>query len=317
MNRNARTFLIVAGALIVAGGVLLFGAFAFHGFSWNFIDLWSSATREERGSGDFEERTYTFDADKINTLDLSDVSRDIRIVTDATDKITVVCYENEDRYYDVQAVNGVLHVEFKSRLSINWDGAFEDYTLTVYLPQKEYKSADINNVSGSINLPSMSFEGEVTLHTTSGTINAQGVQSGGKLTASSVSGTVNLSGLHANDLRVTTTSGTIDVEASEIADGISVSTTSGDVNLNGVSANGDVTVGSTSARISFDLTGNSDNYKFSSVSGRVQGTLAGNPDDFTIDANSVSGDENVPRSKGGPRMLRVSTTSGGIDVDIK
>ncbi|MEG1548730.1 MAG: DUF4097 family beta strand repeat-containing protein [Clostridia bacterium] len=101
----------------------------------------------------------------------------------------------------------------------------------------------------------------------------------------------------------------------ELAGMIDVNTTSGDIELNGVSAQKDIRLQASSGDITFGGL-SAAGFLFKTSSGCVRGDITGDVNEFCIDADTSSGEIDVPRASNGTKRIAVSTSSGDIDIDI-
>ena len=296
MSKTVRTFLIVAVVLIVAGSLLAgFGLLngALDRRNYNYDDA------------GYEQMTYSFDGDDVQMLLVDNVSHDINIfVSTGIDQVKIECYDSNYAVYNVTlSESGKLSIIYdetdRAKRWFNFDWITEtidDLEVTVYLPYDILETVQINTVSGDVRVIGADCEGTINIGTVSGNIYMQSNKVGGELTLSTVSGTVSLEDTESkDDITVSTVSGTVNFTLVDSIGDISVATTSGDVRLTNVIGN---------------------DFKINTVSGNCEGNIIGDAKDYTIDADSLSGNINVPRSENGPKRLDIETTSGNIDIDI-
>ncbi len=296
MSKTVKTFLIIAVVLIVAGSLLAgFGLLngALDRDNYNFDDA------------GYEQMTYSFDANNVQTLLIDNVSHDINVfASNETDQVKIECYDSDYAVYHVTlSDSGKLSIIYDETeraskwFDFDWySEAIEDLEVTVYLPYDILETLKIDTVSGDVRVIGADCKGDVNIGTVSGNINMQSNKISGEITLSTVSGVVSL-------------------EDTESKDDITVSTVSGNVNFTLIDNTGDISIGTTSGDVRLiDVSGN--DFKINTVSGSCKGNIIGDVKDYTIDADSLSGNVNVPRSENGSKNLDIETTSGNIDIDI-
>lgn len=312
MNSVTKRLLIIAGALIIVGTVLGATAITMVGFNWE-----SLSTRLP-----YEEKSYTYDLKSgVTALSVSDVSSDVIFVSSNDDFIKINCFENENESYDIKlSEDGHLSVNyFKPKRWYEYIGFnfnHQKRTLTVSVPAKFTGTVGASTVSGDITMSNLGLSDALVVNTTSGEITLKDIAASGQTSMTSVSGNIELDKMNINgDLKLGTTSGDTDISSSQIAGNLSLKSISGDLNAMKTRVNGNASLKSTSGEVEFkDLTSN--NISISTISGNVSGNILGDSKDYTIKADTVSGNKNLPLSANGNKLLNVSTTSGDIDISF-
>lgn len=311
MDPVVKKILIIASAFVLVGGILMVAAITIVGFNWGALN-----TRLPD-----EEKSYTYDITGVNALSISDVSSDIIIVPSDGDQIKITCFENANETYDIKlADNGTLRVnnltskQWYRFIGINFNN--QKRCLTISVPKKLLGPVDASTVSGNINLSNLNLSDALTISTTSGEINLKDVVSNKEISVSSVSGSIKLEKTSTNsDMKLETASGDTKVTSSQVAGNLSCNSISGTINLMDTIMKGNVSLESTSGNIVFiNLIGNDIFIK--TISSDVAGKIIGDSNNYSITANTVSGDKNLPRSGNGNQLLNVSTTSGDIDIEF-
>ena len=138
MKKSTMIALIIAGALILSGGILFTGALA--EMNWNFKNL----------------STYPYE---MNTHQPQGTVKNIRVEADTADiwflpsedeKTKVVCYERSKEKHSVRVEGETLLIELRDErkwydhIGISW-GSPE---ITVYLPQGKYNALSVDSSTG-------------------------------------------------------------------------------------------------------------------------------------------------------------------------
>lgn len=312
MRGKTRVFIITAAALIVAGIVISAAA------------VGMGALDERRGGSKmaYQEKTYTYSTSALKGLDVSDVSSDIVVKGWSDSQAKIVCFENERDYYDINmSSDGRLSVN--RRISRSWFNffSFERLTrknvLTIYVPSNIEGDLKISSTSGGISLSEANISGTLTASNVSGSVQLSSVSAKGKCSLSNVSGNAEIKKLvTASALSLKTTSGNLRLIDSSVLGELSSTNTSGSTELLNTNVTGDVNAGGVSGDLRIEaLTGG--NFTLKSTSGSIKGYITGNPAEYRIEASSTSGRLNLPRSQNGTKLLKVSTVSGGVDLDIR
>lgn len=143
MRKGVKIWLIIAGALVVFGIVLLAVAMSF--YNWDFSKL---------STGKFETHTYDIN-EKFTDIDIKTETADIDFVSSDNGNCKVIFETYEKEKYSADVKNGVLNI--KTADERKWYDHigifFRSPKVTVYLPEKEYDSLLINESTGDIKIP--------------------------------------------------------------------------------------------------------------------------------------------------------------------
>ena len=338
MKKSAKVALIVAVCLIVIG--LLFGGVSLllnsrrgGGWSVSFRNGLSGIVNG-RESVEFVKRTESFSAAEVKSLELATVATDIKLVAGSSSQYRVTCYENEDRWYDIELDGGRLKIKEENKPGFSdthisiFDGN-EQYTVTVEVPAK-CAAVSAATVSGDVYIPALTMDGGFSAATTSGDIFASdGVEVLGGVSVATTSGDVSFSGTIEGGFSCTKTSG--DLSFSGEAESFSVKTTSGDLVLSGCAFSGKVDVTTVSGEIVADgfvcgplklktTSGDisirgleSGEIDIDTTSGDVALTMT-DPDAYKYEIKSTSGDVRTPYGISSGVLCDVHTTSGDVVI---
>ena len=198
-------------------------------------------------------------------------------------------------------------------------------SLEIILPEKEYNSVDIANVSGNCSIDgviSKSFGSVLTsgnanysiyaetlrLNTVSGSSEVRNCtdREAKTIKLDNISGTHTISGFMADEVRINTTSG--DITAEGISGNVKVNSVSGRVNLGYVRWDGDLKIDMVSGDCDIILPEKSGvDIDFDRVSGDLRVNLDGNKTNFSGSTETTMGEENIHR-------IDVDVVSGNIDI---
>ena len=320
MKRRTKIWLMIAGFLVLTGGILFAGAMSVLG--WDFTRL--STIKYE-----------------TNTYEISDAFRDLSLTTDTADIVfalsddgtcKVECYEEENAKHSVAIENDTLVVSVNNQKSwYDYIGiSFGSPKITVYLPKAEYKALLIRNTAGNIQIPGdYSFEnvdislrtGDVNfcasvsesakINTNTGNIYAENT-SVGSLALSVATGNVTASNVTCNNnLTVNVSTGKAyltDLTCESAASGGST----GAIALSNVIAAKKISIERSTGNITFNRCDAPEIYAKTST-GDVTGSLLSSKI-FTAQTNTGSID--VPKSENGGKC-EITTSTGNIKITVE
>ena len=318
MSKTIKIVLVIAIALIIAGAVLAFVAFAASGFSAGNL-----------GAGNFETKTYTpegaFDGVQISVR-TSDV--DFYLAEDGV--LRVECYESEKQPHAVAVSDGKLTISATDERK--WYEKISVFSkspkVTVYVPAGEYESLTLETDTGDV-----TFHGKFTFLKLDVETDTGDVELGGTfatsvriktdtgdvtvtpLTASDVgikthTGKVILTDANCTDLAVETDTGKVKLTDVRCA-AMTVETDTGDVILKNVVGTGDAKIETDTGDVKFDRC-DAANYKIRTDTGDVEGTILSEKIFFV---SSHTGNTDVPKTRSGGDF-EASSDTGDIEIEI-
>ena len=304
MKRKGKIALITASVLTGVGFLLLVCALALAGFD---LDL-DVLTIDNMVTNTYEVE-QTFDRISISNTDC-----DLRFQPSQDGTCSVTCHENENISHAVAVENGTLTVtrsderKWFERWSFNISGSNTE--IVVSLPQDEYDALSINSASGNIYLPGGFTFGDVDIQSMSGDISFLS-DATGSVGITSISGEIYVSGINASAAGIRSTSGDIFLGDSSVTGALETGSTSGEIDLDSV------VCGQFSAR---NVSGDVDlvhcdahELQITSTSGDVSGSLLTGK---VFNADTVSGNIELPPSDPAGGLCEVSTTSGDIEFIV-
>lgn len=324
MKKGAVVWLIVALVLVVAGGALF--ALGFSGLSMN------SETDIKVGlNNHYIEREETVRESFTGvTVDTQDC--DVTIVpVPETQTPRVVIRELEKTPHDIRVENGVLKIKMQDKRG--WldfiNVSFENMSITLYLPQKQYDSVNIVTATGSIDMGENFAVKEAKLTSDTGSIACNSMDTA-LLEAASDTGKVWVHGCAAEKLRLSTDTGDVEVFGIARCDTLTAKSDTGKVTLKDVAcktltaetATGDVELRQVLAETELQVSSatgcvyldecDSALTTIETETGDVDGHFL-TPKVF--ETQTVTGDVEAGSVSGGD-LCRVRTTTGDINLQI-
>ena len=316
MTKAMKVWFIVAGALILLGGMIFCGVMMT--VNWSFDK--------------YETNTYDI-TDGFGDITIQTSTSDIDIRVSEGEECKIVCYEREKIKHSVQVKEGVLYIlEEDNRAWYEYIGIFSISSpkITIYLPKGSYGDLNVRSTTADIEIgddfrfDSIDIEGS----TGNTTCLAHAL---GNVRIKRSTGDVRFEGFSAGAIDISTSTGNIYVANVGCQGDIKLQMSTGDVKLEDVSSYASLSIeGSTGnvemidvyARNSFNIKRSTGDIKLTSCdanelfietsTGNVSGTLC-SPKIFVVDTST--GSKNVPESTSGGRC-KVKTTTGNVNFKI-
>lgn len=319
MTRAKFIALITAVVLVVAGVAIIVGVSISVGMDYSKLSTQSYETKSFGITESFE----NIDAD-VKTADL-------RIKPSTDGRCTVSCRQPGD-WYSVYVEDGTLFIRERGIPTTFGSISFtlESPSVTVSLPEKEYKSLTVTNSAGSTVIADGPVYESISVESNAGEINC-GATATGDIALNSLSGDVQVKDSSAQEISIKTGSGEVKLGSVSVAGDFTSDTDSGDVtltdvtcaNLNSETCSGEISMKNVIAEDKMTVKSNSGDItvsssdageiQFTSQSGDVSGTLL---TEKIFSAQSTSGEVSVPRTfEGG--VCSITTNSGDIGIKIE
>jgi len=322
MSKVAKIWLIVASSLVVAG-IIIFGA-VMSILKWDFLKL--STAKYERNSYEI--------AESFHNISINTDTADVAFLLSEDGQCKVVCHENEKEKHQVTVQNDTLVINNTNNkkwydhihIGIN----FETTKITVYLPASEYRSLNIKESTGDVEISeNFKFENIDIIASTGDIKNFASVSDSLKIKTST--GKINVSGISAGSIDLSVTTGNI--EASDIkCEGdvnIKVSTgktkltnveceniisngTTGDIILNNVISSGKISIERDTGDLKFDSC-DAKEIRVVTDTGDVKGSLLS---EKVFVVHTDTGRKDVPKTTSGG-ICEITTDTGDIIINIK
>lgn len=300
MRKGVKISLAVALSLIVTGMAAIALGGAIMGFDFTKMDTTTYIKRSETVEESF------------NEIEIDCTAADVTVLPASDGVCRVESRLNKDIEYSVAVENGKLKVQY---------GPFEWYQhfgihflknvyITVYLPEAQYGSLQLNLRSGDALLENMQIE-KTKIDNCSGDVQVKNLK-GELLSVETTSGDIGVCYTEvAGDLSVKTTSGDVKIQSTNVLS-LLAHAVSGDVEIEDMLAKENITLESTSGDVEFSRM-DAKTLKIETTSGDVEGTLL-SVKCFICD--STSGDVYTPDSDSNAGKCIVHTTSGDIQIRV-
>ncbi len=226
MSNHTKVWLIVAGALILAGGLLF--TFALSRCNWDFSKLSTtqlvSTTHEISGSF----RNIIIDTDRA----------DILFMPSTDDTCRVECFEEETARHTVEIREDALTIENHSRVNyIGYIGISPPRPkITVHLPKREYNELAAHVTTGDVVLPREFVFTSIDISGTTGDITVR-ASAEETMKVDITTGDILVEELSAGSMELAVTTGDIAFTDILCTGDIATRTTTGRVRMTGVRCN--------------------------------------------------------------------------------
>ena len=313
-------WIIIATALIVTGCVIFAVAFAANDF--NFVRLFNV---------EYQTNTYEID-ESFDDIVVDIDTADVKFIPSNDGKCKVVCYENPDVTHSVTVEEGALNIKlldtrrWYEKIGVN----IGNYSISVYLPQSEYKHLKLNNSTGDVDLPdAFSFE-TVSIKVTTGDVACK-ASCNQTLKIESGTGNINVEGSRANELTLSVSTGEIAAKNITCGGTIGVYVSTGKSELKNIKCKklitdgttGDISMFNVIADESFSITRGTGEVLLSdcdageisvkTTTGDVKGSICSSK---IFIVTTSTGKINVPESTTGGKC-KISTSTGDVSIKIK
>ncbi|MBQ8409188.1 MAG: DUF4097 family beta strand repeat protein [Clostridia bacterium] len=320
MNKATKAWLIIAASLILIGGVLFTGVMSV--LNWDFSKLSTSTYETNR-----HEINEAFEAISIHTD-----TADVVFVPSGSGDCSIVCHELKNAGHSVTVEDGTLIIKamdtrkWYEHIGVNFGAP----KITVYLPEAEYASLQINESTGDVEIPNnFQFEsiditvstgdvkcatsatGAVRISASTGDIYAW-YMSAGSLSLSTSTGDITVSSVICdNDLSVRVTTGNAnlkDVSCKSLTSGGST----GDISLHNVTVAEKLSINRSTGDVKLDASDAAELF-IETDTGDVEGSLL---TDKIFITKTDTGRVSVPVSVEGGRC-EITTNTGDIKITVK
>lgn len=321
MRTAVKVSIIVAVSLISAGILIFTGVLAI--MNWNFSGFFT--TKYETNTHEINE---SFESIEINSL-VADIS--LLPSTDASCR--VVCHESPRLYHSVKVVDNTLKIDIVNERKwydhINF-GISSNPTLTVYIPEGEYRSLSIESSTGDVGIPAEFSFGDVTVTLSTGDVKCYAdVSNSLSITAST--GHIDVDSVKTASMTLKTSTGDIRVNSAECSQEVSISVTTGKTYVSGLTCGklistgdtGDMILNNVIAAESLSIERSTGDVTLEACdaaeifvttdTGDVTGTLCSEKVFIT---NTDTGKINVPNSITGGRC-EITTDTGDIIISVE
>ena len=313
-------WMIVAAILVLVGlGVCLGGMFLL-GFDFKKLDTRQMETNTYAVSEAFDSISIHAETDKITFLPAEGKA------------CRVECRESKKLTHEIAVENNTLTVKtvdkqtWFSQIGFHVDSP----SITVYLPEKDYRDLAIETDTGDIKIPEdFTFKTvQIKGDTSDVSCKASGAD---RMEITLSTGDIDLAGIETKALSLTVSTGRVSVESADCKGDVAIHVSTGKVKLDGLTcanlrtdgSTGDITLKDTVASGSFRIERSTGDVRFENAdaaeivvktsTGDVTGTLRSEKIFF---AESDTGKISVPKSVTGGKC-EITTDTGDIEIEIK
>lgn len=306
--------------LFVLGLVLAFFGFAGAGFSFENLGAQKIIENTLMPEGEFEDISVVVIASDVLIAPSSDGAT--RIVCRETEKVKHYAHVSDNTL----TIDAVDTREWFDRIGLN----FNKTSVTVYLPENEYKNAFIKTTAGAITLSRNFSFANLRAQTTTGAVKAYSDASE-SLLLSVTTGSIDIKGVKTLKADVKTTTGSITAQdfavsgdmtatvttgkiaLSDVSAGsLSAKSTTGKLHLTGVDVSGDLTLETTTGDIDFEKT-DAENAYLKTTTGDIRGEFLTKKQ---FSAKTSTGSVRVPDTNSGG-VCRAQSATGDIEIGIQ
>ena len=319
----SRKWKITAAVLLIAGVIICAVSLATLGFDFKKLNTVKYTTNTYELTESFS--NITIDTDTADVI--------FKLSEDGTCKVE--CHEDEKEPHHVRAEGDTLRIGKDSKsiwqfLTFNFGFWTDTPSVTVYLPETEYKALSVDASTGDVDIPAdFSFEsiqvklstgdvrckasaaGDITIRTSTGSIRLSDVSAG------NVSLTASTGGIHAENVkcegRVETKVSTGKTTLENITcESFASDGDTGDLSLKRVIVSGEMNIERDTGDVKFDRC-DAETIVVETDTGDVTGTLL---TEKVFITKTDTGSVDVPKSVTGGRC-EISTDTGDIRIEIR
>jgi hypothetical protein len=312
-------WMIVAAILVLVGLGVCLGGLALLGFDFKKLDTRQLETNTYAVSETFESISIHAETDKITFLPAEGKA------------CRVECRESKKLTHEIGVEVGTLTIKtvdkqtWFSQIGFHVDSP----SITVYLPEKDYRDLAIETDTGDIIIPEdFTFK---TVRIKGDTSDVSCKASADRMEIALSTGDIDLAGIETKALSLSVSTGRVSVESTECKGDVAIHVSTGKVKLDGLTcgdlstdgSTGDVTLKDTVAGGAFRIERSTGDVKFDGAdaaeiyvqtsTGDVTGTLRTEKVFITA---SDTGKVNVPKTITGGRC-EITTDTGNIEIEVK
>lgn len=321
MKKTTKIWLVIASVLVFTGFILFAAVMTTLG--WDFKKLTTVK---------YETNTYelskTFESISIDTN-----TADIVFKLSDDEKCRVKCYENVKANHSVDVKNGVLTVDVEDKRTWidNIQLDFNSPCITIFLPETDYTSLQIDNNTGDIKITDdfrftnaeinvstgdigfyASCDESIKIKTTTGDIHTEHITAG-SLDIDVTTGKVVVSDVNCEgDITADVTTGKVYLTDIISCRNIESEGSTGNITLNNVNVKEKISVGRSTGDVKLDRSDAAEIYVRTDT-GDVAGSLL---TDKIFFAETDTGDIDVPESVEGGKC-KIKTDTGDISIKIE
>lgn len=319
MRTAIKVWLIIAASLVLVGAIVFAAVMVIN--NGDFSKL---------GTTKYKTETYEF-SEKISNISIDTRTSDLVFLPSDDEKTKIVCYEEEKLAHSVEIEEDTLVIKLVDErkwyelIGINT----KTPSVTLYLPESEYRALKITNSTGDIDIPrDFKFE-SVDITLTTGDVDFC-ASAASVVRISTSTGDISLEGASAESFELCVSTGEIEAENVTCSGEVNITVDTGRSELDNVrckrfSSTGDtgdiylenviveekLSVERSTGDVRFEACDAGEIY-INTSTGDVRGNFL---TDKIVMADSSTGDIRVPTSTNGG-LCEISTSTGDITVTI-
>lgn len=319
MSKSTKIWLIIATTLILIGCIIFGGVMS--KLNWDFSKL---------STNKFETNTHKI-ADDFNNISINTSTADIVFELSDDNTCSIVCYEKAKQKHSIYVQNDTLLLELSQNK--NWHDHieinFSTPKITVFLPEMQYESLNINEYTGDVKIPkNFNFE-SIDIVASTGDVDISATTLG-NTNIKVTTGDVRVENSSAKSLNISVSTGKVEVSNTNVEDDFYVRVSTGKSYLASVNCKNFVSIGDTGdislenviATEKFSIERTTGDIEFKSCdagkivvktdTGDVKGNLLTNKIFFT---QTDTGKINVTKSTSGGKC-EITTDTGDIKITV-
>ena len=319
MKKSTIVWLIVAASLILLGAIIFGGVIMALKFDFSKLNTTK-----------FETNTHTV-SDSFDSITIDTDTADITFLPSEDESCKVVCHEQKNLKHSVEVVDGKLTIKcVDTRKWFEYIGInFGKTTVTVYLPQSEYKSLSIGADTSDVYIPNNFKFDSIDVIVSTGDVSCYASASN-KIKIRTSTGDIKLENISSSSIELSVSTGRVSI-SSVVCDGdIKLRASTGDTTLTNITcanltsnaSTGKLVMNNVIASGNFDIERDTGDVRFERCdaeeitivtgTGDVKGTLLSDKI-FIVDTDT--GRKDVPQTTTGGKC-KINTDTGDIKISI-
>ena len=301
MRKGMKGWMLAALALILVGCGLM-------GASWRRV-----VAQEESA---YTQKEFACAADAVTAIAVDGFVGEVSIFPVEGDEVILHWYDGEQQKWNVRLEDGVLKADCMDEK--NWvfqigvrlsDKNFD--CLSIGLPEGIAPEGMLKATTGKISCQGVRFSA-LTAECSTGGIALENVDVSGEVRLKATTGAIQLADVRAGDMEAIASTGSVKLRSVSAGE-LTVKLTTGLVQLEDVTAR---KIGATASTGDIRMEHvSADAFELRTTTGDIDGSISQAMKEFTIDSDTATGDNNLPKHMAsGEKTLFASTLTGSIHI---